>query len=55
MIHVLPLAIRVILMRADPFLNGVYLDRTSVDFGFAAEGGGETINLTNNSNTEVIV
>ncbi|CAM9110417.1 unnamed protein product [Laminaria digitata] len=40
---------------ADPFLNGVYLDRTSVDFGFAAAGGGKTINLTNNSNTEVHV
>ena len=37
----------------DPVLNGVYLDRSSVDFGFAASGGVETIHLTNNTNTEV--
>lgn len=49
------LALRVMLPRPDPFLNGVYLDRTSVDFGFAAAGGGgETVTLTNNSNTKVL-
>ena len=50
----LQLTLRVMLPRPDPFLNGVYLDRTSVDFGLAAAGGGgEAINLTNNSNTKV--
>lgn len=37
----------------DPFLNGVYLDRSSVDFGFSSASGEETISLTNSSNTEV--
>ncbi|CAM9235398.1 unnamed protein product, partial [Hapterophycus canaliculatus] len=36
----------------DPFLNGVCLDRSSVDFGFASTGGQETFNLTNNTDTE---
>lgn len=37
----------------DPSLNGVCLDRFSVDFGFASAGGQETITLTNNSDTQV--
>lgn len=37
----------------DPTLNGVCLDRFSVDFGFARAGGQETVNLTNNTDTTV--
>ncbi|CAM9105839.1 unnamed protein product, partial [Scytosiphon promiscuus] len=36
----------------DPFLNGVCLDRFSVDFGFASTGGQEIVSLTNNTDTE---
>lgn len=37
----------------DPILNGVCLDRSSVDFGFARSGGQETVTLTNNTDTAV--
>lgn len=43
----------VLSIRPDPHLGGVYLDRSSVDFGFSSAGVEETITLINNSNTEV--